>query len=204
MKIGIISDIHCNVGSLRKGLELMKPVDMILCAGDLVFQYRFSNEVIDVLIENNVCTVLGNHEEAVLSPACGPLRASGTVRPESLEYLVGLPKIMEMEIGGKRLVLMHTSPLDPTNDHAFKPADHPSDLPELKADILVVGNTHRPMITTVWNNTLLINPGAMGDSREADPWQRTFATLDTDTWEAYIHRFEDPAASRRRNNGHFH
>ena len=200
MRIGIISDIHCNVAALRMGLELMRPVDLLLCAGDMVLQYRFSNETMNILRTNNVCAVMGNHEDAVLSPACAPLRASGTVDPDHLRYLEQLPHVVKMDIEGKRLVLAHTTALDPTNDYPFHLEDRPKQLAGLKADVLIVGNTHRPTIANV-GSTLFINPGALGDSRGPDPWERTYAVLDTETWEARIHNFRDPAAHRYANGG---
>ena len=63
-------------------------------------------------------------------------------------------------------------------------------LPEAKADVLIVGHTHRTMVTYV-DNTLIVNPGSLGQPR--DPKKstlRTYAILDTSTWEATIHGFE--------------
>ena len=51
MRIGIVSDIHCNHEALRVALERMGDVDELLCAGDSVYQFRFSNEVMALLRE---------------------------------------------------------------------------------------------------------------------------------------------------------
>src|SRR3990172_5995152 len=51
MRLGIISDVHCNHEALRIALERMGPVDELLCAGDAVYQFRFSNEVMRILRE---------------------------------------------------------------------------------------------------------------------------------------------------------
>ena len=49
MRLGIISDVHCNHEALRIALDRMGPVDELLCAGDAVYQFRFSNEVMGIL-----------------------------------------------------------------------------------------------------------------------------------------------------------
>ncbi|MDZ7728392.1 MAG: metallophosphoesterase family protein [Dehalococcoidia bacterium] len=49
MRVGIVADIHCNIAGLERGLELMGDIDALFCAGDSVFQFRWSNEVIERL-----------------------------------------------------------------------------------------------------------------------------------------------------------
>ena len=44
MKLGIVSDIHCNAAGLRQALALMGDVDDLICLGDSIYEYRFSNE----------------------------------------------------------------------------------------------------------------------------------------------------------------
>ena len=56
MRLGIISDIHCNHEALRIALDRMGPVDELLCAGDAVYQFRFSNEVMRILRERQART----------------------------------------------------------------------------------------------------------------------------------------------------
>ena len=68
MKLGIVSDIHCNIQGLDRALELMSGVDQVLCLGDSIYEYRFSNEVIARLIEIDAPTIQGNHEETFLGP----------------------------------------------------------------------------------------------------------------------------------------
>ena len=41
LKIGIVSDIHCDVVAFERALEEMGPVDLLMGAGDWVLQYRF-------------------------------------------------------------------------------------------------------------------------------------------------------------------
>ena len=54
MKLGIVSDLHCNIDGLDRALETMGPIDALLCLGDGIFEYRFSNAVIGRLGELDV------------------------------------------------------------------------------------------------------------------------------------------------------
>ncbi len=227
MKIGIISDLHCDVKALETALNELKGVDQMICAGDLNLQYRFSNEISEIIQRWQMPVVRGNHDTAILSSAGTMLRRSGKIKPDNLIHLQRVPLTLEWNIDGKRVMMMHTSPLDPTggvdggragvflpgegdrlapaeaqgsgetvggsgdNSQAGKLAKIPNELlPEFGTDVLVVGHTHRPLITWV-DKTLLINPGSLGQPRDPDnPTLRTYAILDTSTWEASIHGFE--------------
>ena len=68
MILGIISDLHCNIQGLNKALELMGDVDQVVCLGDVIYEYRFSNEVVARLIEIGAPTIQGNHEKTFLHP----------------------------------------------------------------------------------------------------------------------------------------
>lgn len=233
MRIGIISDIHCDLQALETALEALRDVDQVICVGDLNLQYRFSNEISEIMQELYVPVVRGNHDAAILSSSGVMLRASGQIKPDNLTHLRRVPLMLEWNIDGKKVMMMHTSPLDPTGgqdggragvllpwegDRLAQPmfveggenggtissvgdnaaAGHlekiPNDqLPEAKADVLVVGHTHRPLITHV-GKTLLINPGSLGQPRDPKKsTMRTYAILDTSKdWEATIHGFEQP------------
>ncbi len=246
MKIGIVSDIHCDITAFKRALDDMGPMDLWLSAGDNVLQYRFSNEIFDILRDYNFLTVRGNHEQAVASSAGAALRASGKITQEHLVALEEMPSVIELHIEGRTIVMMHTSPMDPTGggrevyhsgmvQKAVKAMRHHSsgelerietivmqdgrvvsdnlatydssgndqgsgairvrstdnsDLPESKADILVVGHTHQPVIAQI-GDTLVINPGSLGQPRNPEfPIRRTYAILDTETWTAEIGQFQ--------------
>ena len=63
-RIAVISDIHGNLEALNAILEDVKnqDIDDIICLGDTINIGPNSKECIDLLIENNVKSVLGNHE----------------------------------------------------------------------------------------------------------------------------------------------
>ena len=45
MKLSIVSDLHCNIDGLDQALETMGPIDALLCLGDSIYEYGFSNAV---------------------------------------------------------------------------------------------------------------------------------------------------------------
>ena len=74
MKVAIISDIHANVIALKAVLKDIEEqqVDSVYCVGDLVGYAPFPNEVIDLIKEKNIPTVMGNYEPlcAVYKKTC--------------------------------------------------------------------------------------------------------------------------------------
>jgi len=67
MLIAIIADPHANLEALRavlKEIDRRRP-DQIFCLGDLTGYYANPNEVIDIIRERNIPTLMGNHDAAV-------------------------------------------------------------------------------------------------------------------------------------------
>ena len=66
--VTIITDIHGNLEVLETILEDIKTqdVDEMICLGDSIDISPNSKECIDLLIENNLKSVLGNHEICLL------------------------------------------------------------------------------------------------------------------------------------------
>src|SRR5574344_2607157 len=63
-RIALISDIHGNLEALESILEDIKKqeIDEIICLGDTIDIGPNSKECVDLLIDNNIKSVLGNHE----------------------------------------------------------------------------------------------------------------------------------------------
>ena len=67
MKIAFISDIHANLPALEEVLKAIKKqdVDTIYCLGDVVNQNVWNNEVVELLEENKIQVIQGNHDEGI-------------------------------------------------------------------------------------------------------------------------------------------
>lgn len=146
-KYAIITDIHGNLEALTAILEDIKKnnIEEIYCLGDTINIGPNSKECIDLLIENNVKSVLGNHEIYLL-------RASNTnndipeeekahyewvaktLEEKHINYLKNLPLSYNIEIkyddpkSNKNYILCHYLINNPA-------AIYPFEQPHLKDDI---------------------------------------------------------------------
>src|SRR5437016_554624 len=112
MKVGLLSDIHCNMPGLRNALYLLSDCTELLCNGDLMYQYRFSAEILDLLEEHGVHCIVGNHDLSILHTPGHPLRAALATDPTALERLAAIPRDLMLELGGVRFAMFHGSSWD--------------------------------------------------------------------------------------------
>lgn len=187
MRYAVLADIHANLHALDAVLEAIRPegVDGYLVAGDLVGYGAFPNECVERVAELDAACVAGNHDLIVLGELsddrCIPLaRNSLTWTREVLSgdartYLEALPRTVE----NGPVVVAHGS-LDDPQEYTRTPEQAVVQLAKLeRARILVVGHTHRPWACdetgaergrrktlSLPNERLLLNPGAVGQSRE--------------------------------------
>lgn len=189
MKIAIISDIHANIIALKAVLKDIaeQQVDRIYCVGDLVGYAPFPNEVIDLIREQNIPTVMGNYDDGIgyqrficgcdyknaAAEALGHESIAWTNKhtsEENKEFLRKLPKEIRVTIAGKRLLLVHGSP-NRLNEYVTEEIskDYASELIALaNTDILICGHTHLPF-SMVLKDKLLINVGSVGKPKHGDP-----------------------------------
>ena len=93
MKFGIVSDIHCNAAGLERAIELMGDFDELICLGDSIWEYRFSNEVAHLLKERRAHTILGNHEEGFFGPLGERARERPGTERDLLDWLAARIRI---------------------------------------------------------------------------------------------------------------
>ena len=193
MRIGIVSDIHGNIEGLDKALKRMGQVDKILCAGDAFDQFRFSNHVIERLQEIDAEYILGNHEEALLSPAGARAAESPEVDKELLEWTRSRAYRFEMMIDDKRLKMFHSTPWDPRGEYVYPHSGMLKKFAEAGTDFAIYGHTHTQIARNI-NGTLVINPGSAGHARsQINDKQLSYAILDTESDEVIFDNFSDPS-----------
>jgi putative phosphoesterase len=189
MKLAVLSDIHANLHALQAVLadvDRVRP-DVVLCLGDLVGYGAHPNEVIDLIRERNISTVMGNYDEGVGFDLddCGcvyrdaeddrrgrqSLRwARQRVTPDRKAYLRGLALQIRQDIAGARVLFVHGSPRR-INEYLY--ADRPDATFERIAkvagcDALFFGHTHLPYQKRV-GRTLFVNAGSVGKPQDGDP-----------------------------------
>lgn len=185
MKIGIVSDIHCNVQALESALRAMRDVDEIFCAGDAVNGFRWSNDVIDLLRTRDVRMVLGNHDRDFLQIRKERNGANGYISPENLEFVSTLKYRYEVELGGRKILMVHANPFDPVFEYIFPNSEAFKRLGQVEADIFVYGHTHFPVTQQV-GDVLVVNPGSVGQARDPARPVCTYAVLDLASLETTI------------------
>lgn len=170
MRLAFISDIHANLPALEAvlaNLNREKP-DAVYCLGDLVSYAPWPNEVIALIRDHRIPTIMGNHDDALSRLDQGqPLPL---VSPESKKwagaqslafthailgsderaYLAQLPRHLRLEFalstGWSNLLGVHGSP---TSLDEYVLEDRPEDelrtmLDKAGADILLCGHSHLP------------------------------------------------------------
>lgn len=191
MKLGLVADVHGNIEGLRTALDLMGPVDELICSGDAFYQFRFSNEAVELLRDRNARYILGNHERVLLGPAGEGARSRPEVRRDLLDYAAAQPYHLETQINGRKLVVVHGSPFDPHDEYLYPNSPNLQKLAQIEADIIVLGHTHYHMALPV-GRALVINPGSAGEPRDhRNGFRLSCAVLDTQSGEVNFHHYDD-------------
>ncbi|MDI6855444.1 MAG: metallophosphoesterase family protein [Candidatus Thermoplasmatota archaeon] len=195
MLLGIIADVHSNLPALESvlhALELEK-IDKIIHGGDIVGYNPYPNEVIEILKERKVISILGNHDRAVLAQdtlGLNPYAAQAVLwtidklTSESYEYLRTLKAREKLNLG-KQISIIHGSPWN-DDEYVYEYELTPDFLTEVKAEVLIYGHTHVPCIKR-FSNGLIINPGSVGQPRDCNP-RASYAVLDLATEKADVKR----------------
>ncbi len=186
MRIGVVSDIHGNMPGLMRAVELMGDVDELLCLGDSIYDYRFSNEVIGWLRKNRIPTILGNHEWGFLGPHGVRARAAEWVDQELVAWLEAQPYRLELERHGQRILMVHSTPWEPQGAYVLPGSQELKRFGEVDADIVLYGHTHQQVAERI-GSVLVVNPGSAGDARDSrNGRQLSCAVLDLAAGEAQI------------------
>lgn len=186
MKLALISDIHSNLHALSAALREIEKhrVDAIYCLGDVVGYGADPGPCVDLVRQNCLGTIMGNHDEAVareLGILHLPRDAQVAARhnrsrlsEDQLAFLAGLP--FTQVVGNCTLV--HATPRSPQDWVRF------DSLPTVKdqfnyfeTDFCFVGHTHVPAIVAQRlgvfrvkpGNRYIINVGSVGQPRDESP-----------------------------------
>jgi len=181
--LALIGDVHGRLDALIAVLDEIAAAGIAsgLCTGDVVMRGPEPSRCIARIRELDWPTVIGNTDRKVAAgrprPPSHP--ASHRVGSRSWTYreldrtdrawLRALPQVVRVDFGGARVVVIHgdadSLPYPITAETPSR--DIERQLRSLEADVLVLGHTHVAMIRTVGNG-VVINPGAVGESRSPD------------------------------------
>jgi putative phosphoesterase len=198
VKIAVISDVHANLQALQKVIADAEErgADVFLNAGDLIGFGACPNEVVELLCEKNVLSIVGNYDVEVLegkSDAKGEKKVAFKYAKKELSrpsecYLQMLPHEIRLEVAGKRLLVTHGSPKS-INEHIYHdtPLEHLKELENAaKADVVIIGHSHEQFQRRA-NGTYFVNPGSVGRPGDGNP-QAGYAILSLDPFEVELIR----------------
>ena len=187
--ITIFSDIHANLPAMQAVLGDMdqRGLEQRYCLGDLVGYGTFPNEVIELIRERNIPTIMGNYDQGVgnNSDECGC--AYKTAEEEALgkrsiawtnahtsdenkAFLRSLLPQIPLQLGDLKVLLAHGSPRK-INEYLY--VDRPDAgleriLDSVNSDVLVVGHTHKPYHRVLPSGRHVINEGSVGKPKDGD------------------------------------
>ncbi len=191
MKIGIVSDLHCNERGLLRALAVIGDVDLLVCLGDSIYDFRFSNEVVRILREREAEVILGNHEEGFFAPQGERARMHKGIDRALLEWLARRPHRRELALAGKRLLMVHSTPWEPRGAYVYPHSPLVERFGEVDADFVLYGHTHQQLVRRV-GRVLVVNPGSAGEARDPrNGGQLSCAVLDTVSEGVSLINFSD-------------
>lgn len=185
-RIGLISDIHGNLSALEAILSVLdkEEPDYWLCMGDIVGYGPEPKECLDLIIDRNMLSVLGNHDAGVIgkvslnhfrNPNRKLIELTRTlITKEQMEWLNQLPLTLKNEKDSWFAV--HASPNSPEKWEYLESAFVVREiLKEMEYNFCFVGHTHKPVLVSdiiginrLQNgNKFLINPGSVGQPRDS-------------------------------------
>jgi len=216
MLIGVIADLHANLEATQAVLAALDRVapDEIICLGDVTGYNASPNEVIDLVRERGIPSVMGNHDAAVCGleePWLFNSRAETAIewqtarlREDNKQWLAQTHAQLAFQ---DRLLAVHGSPSNRDN-YVMDWLDAMREWRLLvKADVALcfVGHTHYASFFAergdapagrllgryplAPRNRYLINPGSVGQPRDGDP-RAAFGLYDTDADVFEFHRVD--------------
>ena len=173
-------------------------VKIFLNAGDSIGFGPYPNEVIEMLCEKNVLSIVGNYDLEVIE---GKAKAKGEKKialkfarkelAKSCEsYLHSLPRELRLEVAGKKLFVTHGSPQS-IEEHIYHdtPVEQLKTLAEAaKADVIIVGHSHDQFWRQA-NGFSFVNPGSVGRPGDGNP-QTAYAILSFNPFNVELIRLD--------------
>jgi len=211
MLIAVLSDIHSNVFALQAVLSDIElaGADEIWFCGDMFGYYPWAADSFRLLQGTEPVAVLGNHDAWVLGAQHAPPHIMGQIArrnaedlaancPAALEWLRTLQPARDFERMGWKVTMVHGTPDDPLDGRYYPDDSHPRRWLPRRGQIMILGQTHYPILRGDAQRGLLLNPGSVGQSRDGNPMP-SWALLDLAAGCAELRRasYDNTAAMAR-------
>lgn len=196
MKIAILSDIHSNYFALKSVINDFDKynVNKIFILGDVFGYYPWALETFNLLepfLKNSKC-IKGNHDDLLLqevtpNPEPSYWKAAKLNEEQlinncqnAIEWLKSLPISESFTMREYQIKLFHGTPDNPLFGRYY-PSDFSNyDWFPKRNEILLLGHTHYPIKKILKNNSIIFNPGSVGQPRDGNPMP-SWGLLDTET-----------------------
>lgn len=216
-KIAFISDIHGNFTALQAVMAALKgeACDLTLCLGDIVGYGPCPRECVDYIRQNNIQTVLGNHDEYVtllMDPRLDRLREDIRVAIEwtqsqlsmdALKWLAQLPFEMAAD---DYFTFIHGSFAPGKWGYCLDEGTFAANFKYQTAKLAFCGHNHSPLVgidrpgampvvdyirhcKLPDEEKIMVNVGSVGQPRDRDP-RACAVTYVVETRELKLHRIE--------------
>lgn len=178
IKVAVISDIHGNSVALKEVIKDAEQnnVDDYVFLGDLVHDFPFGNETLEIVRSFSGKVIKGNKEQYLIEydeekydwdniQFKNNKFMYNEISKDNLEYIKRLPSSMSLEYEGVKILFVHGSPKSIEEQvHRENRKLLNKYTKELKEDVLVLGHTHEKMWYEYINNKLVISAGCCGVS----------------------------------------
>jgi len=178
-KVAIFADVHANLPALQAALAEIQRLgcEATYCLGDTIAIGPQPAECLDLLLDTpNLYPTLGNHDSWYVHGLPQPQpewMSDGEVMHQQWVHaqlearhraaIEQWPDVMEKEVEGVRLALMHYPPGSTIHRPSAEELDRL--FHDYAADVIGYGHTHVAWQRT-GENTTYVNPGALGCDRE--------------------------------------
>ena len=169
-----------------------------------------------MLDPGHVVAVLGNHDSWVLDPDSAPADIAGEIARQNardlasegaiaLNWLSSLAPMQSFDRDGWRLTLAHGTPDDPLEGRYYPDDRQSYDWLPRSGEIVILGQTHYPILRGDGRSGLLLNPGSAGQPRDGNPMP-SWALLNLATGCAELRRtvYDNRRAMERLRAMHWH
>ena len=197
MLIALFGNVHGRLDALEAVLAEIDEagIQTMVNTGDCVVGGSHPNEVVDLIRARHIPTVQGSMDRyaALFVRKRAMIRKKAAehfdaiawtherLSGENLEFLRALPHSLTLTVEGIAIAVCHGTHGSPSD--ALRPDDSTDRFRRQRertagAPILVCGGAHGPFARWV-DETVFVNPGAVGDSSESPP-RGCYAQIDTD------------------------
>jgi predicted phosphodiesterase len=196
MRVALLADIHGNAIALERCLAVLEGFspDATHFLGDFAGYIPGEQECFELLSSSNISCQRGNHEQMLLEPTeqsksredvYGLGAVAQRTSPARMQTIGSWPTQRELEVDGRRVLLVHGSPERPIDGYVYPDADL-AGYEGLPYDAVLMAHTHRPFVTKV-GDLVMANVGSVGLPRDVGGLS-SVAVYETDTNEITILR----------------